>query len=132
MKSVVATDQRERDYCSTNQSISNISPCSNWNLFEFLKSSEHEKLYDAIQVINPPIFLIVLKFFGWSPNFNLLSIKYILHPLALVLSYYNFVLCILDLISWEYTIRSSAFSWGRTCSSVSWVISKQTGNLTSD
>ena len=44
---------------------------------------QNARNYDAIQVINPPIFLIVLKFFSWSPNLNLLSIPYILHPLAL-------------------------------------------------
>ena len=30
------------------------------------------------------VLLIVLRFFGWSPNLILLSIRYILYPLALV------------------------------------------------
>ena len=37
------------------------------------KNPQNTKNYDAIQVINTPIFLIILKFFGWSPNFNLRS-----------------------------------------------------------
>ena len=34
------------------------------------------------------VLLIVLRFFGWSPNLILLSIRYILYPLALILKRY--------------------------------------------
>ena len=51
----------------------------NETCFELLKSSD----YDATQVINPQNFKIVLKFSSWSPNFNLLFIPYIIHPLTL-------------------------------------------------
>ena len=50
--------------------------------FEMLKSSEHEKLrrYSSYK---SPNFLECTEVFSWSPNFNLLSIPYIIHPLAL-------------------------------------------------
>ena len=44
---------------------------------------QNTRNYDAIQVINPQIFSIVLKFFSWSLNLNLLSIPYVIHPLDL-------------------------------------------------
>ena len=40
--------------------------------------------HDALQVINLQIFYIVLKCLSWSSNFNLLSIPYVIRPLALI------------------------------------------------
>ena len=37
------------------------------------------------------VLLIVLRFFGWSPNLILLSIRYILYPLALINKYKIFL-----------------------------------------
>ena len=61
---VVVGSQSERDYYSKNLSILNIASYSAVieTCFEMLTFSEHEMfMHDAIQTINPPIFLIVLK-----------------------------------------------------------------------
>ena len=49
------------------------------------KIPQNPRNYDASQGINPPIFFYCSEvFFSWYPNFNLLSIPYIIHPLALI------------------------------------------------
>ena len=60
---------RERDYNSKNLLILNILSYSDWNLFWDAKILRKQN-YDAIQIINPPIFLIVLKLDQLIPQFH--------------------------------------------------------------
>ena len=67
--------QREREYYSKNRSIMNISSyIVIVTCFEMLQSSNREN-YDAIQIINHPIFKIVLKLDQMIPQFYF-TIKY--------------------------------------------------------
>ena len=70
-----------RDYYSTSQfwifRHTVIETC-----FKMLNSSDHEKLW-CYSCYKFSKFFDCFKFFSWSSNFNLISIRYIVNPLAL-------------------------------------------------
>ena len=67
--------------------------------FAMLKSSEHERYYDAIQTINPPILRIVRKLYCWSPNFILLLNSENRGPWSMTMS-----LSLFDTLQTSYTL----------------------------
>ena len=89
--------QRERDYYSTNLSILNISSYRDLNLFGMLNPANTIKSWRYSNYKSPNFCWL---FFSWSPNFNLLSIPYILHPFALDISF--LYLIILNFFCYHY------------------------------
>ena len=85
-------------WCQKREGITTLRTYQNWifyhtvieTCFEMLKSSEHAKLW-RLSIYKYPNFFTVLNFFSLSPNFNLLSIPYIIHPLIWFSVYYLFI-----------------------------------------